>query len=85
MIPASQALTGANTQDSKYFEGWLEIHVTTHGARSQSYVTRIPPPDFAALAKEMVNANPEAAIKAFGAAMQEVAFPPKPQQDQRDR
>ncbi len=39
--------------------------------------------DFETLAKEMVKADPEAAIKAFGAAMQQVSFSPKPQQDTR--
>jgi hypothetical protein len=59
-------------------EGGLEISVFTNGARSQGYRSVIPSRDFETLAKEMVKANPEVAVKAFGAAMQDAKFPPKP-------
>lgn len=60
-------------------DGYLELSVFTDGARC--HLARILNVEFEALAKEMVKANREVAIRAFAAAFQEVTFPSKPQQD----
>jgi hypothetical protein len=54
-------------------DGWLSLEfVTSGGSRFNGSIRQ---DQFAELAKEMVLANPEAAIKAFGAAMQTVEIP----------
>jgi hypothetical protein len=57
------------------FGGWLTIAFSTNpnGERRSVFSAVIHPRDFEALAMEMVKANPQAAVKAFGAAMQTVA------------
>lgn len=52
--------------------GWIRISFATNpgGLRQQCYQVAILPSDFEAVAREMLRADPEKAIKAFGAAMQ---------------
>jgi hypothetical protein len=53
--------------------GWIRIAFATNpgGRRQQCYQLAILPNDFEAVAREMLKADPEKAIKAFGAAMQD--------------
>ncbi len=58
------------------YPGVLQLRFTTGGPeRKRAFQAFIY--DFGALAKEMMEANPEAAIKAFGAAMQELPLTSK--------
>jgi hypothetical protein len=52
--------------------GWLRIAFATNpeGIRKQAYEVTIRSSDFETVAREMLRADPEKAIKAFGAAMQ---------------
>ncbi|MEA2891453.1 MAG: hypothetical protein QOI05_2246 [Bradyrhizobium sp.] len=45
------------------------------GLRKQSYSVTIRPDDFETVAREMMKADPEKAIRAFGAAMQDFERP----------
>jgi hypothetical protein len=53
--------------------GWIRISFATNpgGLRQQCYQLAIVPNDFEMVAHEMLRADPEKAIKAFGAAMQD--------------
>lgn len=53
--------------------GWVRISFATNpdGLRQQRYQLSVRPNDFEAFAREMLKADPERAIKAFGAAMQD--------------
>jgi hypothetical protein len=53
--------------------GWIRISFATNpdGLRQQCYQVAIVPNDFETVAREMLKADPEKAIKAFGAAMQD--------------
>lgn len=67
-----QAGVGVNFyQDGE--PGYVVISFATNpgGMRKQSYAVTIRPSDFERVASEMLKADPEAAIRAFGAAMQD--------------
>jgi hypothetical protein len=57
--------------------GWLRFSFATNpdGARQQCYEVRVRPVDFETVAKEMLRADPEKAIRAFGVAMQDFEKP----------
>jgi hypothetical protein len=57
--------------------GWIRISFATNpdGGRHQNYEVRVRPDDFEIVAKEMLRADPEKAIRAFGAAMQDFERP----------
>ncbi len=52
--------------------GYLEIGFSTDGQRRNTFSAPIDPKQFEELARLMVEADPQAAIRAFGAAMQDV-------------
>jgi hypothetical protein len=62
-------------------EGYLEAGFSTNreGQKKSTFNMAIYARDFETLALEMVKANPEAAIKAFGVAMQAAQFPSEPE------
>jgi hypothetical protein len=76
---------------SKRYDGWLHAislpgtslievgYRVDHAQGMRRVYTYIGAAEFGALAKEMMKANPERAIKAFGAAMQDVSFPSEPE------
>ncbi len=64
-------------------DGYLHLSVFTNGTRNRGYSAWISSIEFENLAKEMLKANREVAIRAFGAAFQAVTFPSKPQEDAR--
>lgn len=53
--------------------GWITINFATNpgGQRQQCYQLAIMPNDFETVAREMLKADPEKAIRAFGAAMKD--------------
>jgi hypothetical protein len=56
----------------------IDIRFATSGKQNQSrFIIVIGPYNFEKLAKEMMQTHPEAAVKAFGAALQEVPKIPK--------
>jgi hypothetical protein len=56
----------------------IEMSFATSGKqRGSGFYIPIGPQDFEKLAKEMMTTNPEAAVRAFGAALQEVPKIPK--------
>ena len=57
--------------------GWIRISFATNpeGVRQQVYEVRIRPDYFETVAREMLRADPEKAIRAFGAAMHDFEKP----------
>lgn len=88
--------TAANWGERLEFNGWLDETRQDFGGKTYDYIevgfstdkplgkgwftATIRAADFEALAKEMVKTDPEASVKAFGAALQDVhaVRPPKP-------
>jgi hypothetical protein len=69
-------LVGLRGRHSGQTYGYIEISFRTDKPLgSSSFTTVISPAAFEALALEMVKADPGAAVKAFGAALQSVEFP----------
>lgn len=53
----------------------IAFSTNADGERKQSYVVTLRPSDFERVVREMMGADPEAAVKAFGAAMQDFRIP----------